>query len=138
TVTQDAARQVMTGQAQAAGHTTATNFKTNVICTNSNVINVLFDCANGIYVDVQSYPSFAGIVINSQIDAAGNFDPTTLAYQPGNSCDIVVARLFYQWRCSAGGLLKDRSGIAATEFAVIVPITLVMFFGTLESFRINI
>ena len=54
TVTQDAARQVMTGQAQAAGHTTATNFKTNVICTNSNVINVLFDCANGIYVDVQS------------------------------------------------------------------------------------
>jgi len=82
--------------------------------------------------------SFAGIVINSQIDAAGNFDPTTLAYQPGNCCDIVVARLFYQWRCSAGGLLKDRSGIAATEFAVIVPIMLVMFFGTVESFRINI
>ena len=27
---------------------------------------------------------------------------------------------------------KDRSGIAATEFAVIVPIMLVMFFGTVE------
>jgi Flp pilus assembly protein TadG len=29
-------------------------------------------------------------------------------------------------------LLADRSGIAATEFAVIVPVMLVMFFGTVE------
>jgi Flp pilus assembly protein TadG len=29
-------------------------------------------------------------------------------------------------------LLEDRSGIAATEFAVIVPVMLVMFFGMLE------
>jgi len=34
--------------------------------------------------------------------------------------------------CAAAGLLRDRSGIAATEFAVIVPIMLVMFFGTVE------
>src|ERR1700731_5367557 len=43
TVTQDAARQVMTGQAQAAGYNTAANFKTNVICTPNNVVNVVFD-----------------------------------------------------------------------------------------------
>ena len=35
------------------------------------------------------------------------------------------------WR-SAVDMLRDRSGIAATEFAVIVPIMLVMFFGTVE------
>jgi Flp pilus assembly protein TadG len=35
-------------------------------------------------------------------------------------------------RLSAAGFSKDRSGIAATEFAVIVPIMLVMFFGTVE------
>ncbi len=29
-------------------------------------------------------------------------------------------------------LARDRNGIAATEFAVIVPIMLVMFFGTVE------
>jgi Flp pilus assembly protein TadG len=29
-------------------------------------------------------------------------------------------------------MLADRSGIAATEFAVIVPVMLVMFFGTVE------
>jgi len=35
-------------------------------------------------------------------------------------------------RCTAGRMLADRSGIAATEFAVIVPVMLVMFFGTVE------
>jgi Flp pilus assembly protein TadG len=31
-----------------------------------------------------------------------------------------------------GGLWRDRSGIAATEFAVIVPLMLVLFFGVVE------
>jgi Flp pilus assembly protein TadG len=35
-------------------------------------------------------------------------------------------------RLGAAGFWKDRSGIAATEFAVIVPIMLVLFFGTVE------
>jgi len=35
-------------------------------------------------------------------------------------------------RRRAAEMLADRSGIAATEFAVIVPIMLVMFFGTVE------
>ena len=35
-------------------------------------------------------------------------------------------------RQSLSVLRQDRSGIAATEFAVIVPIMLVMFFGTVE------
>ena len=43
-----------------------------------------------------------------------------------------MSKMWLRARRSAGGLLKDRSGIAATEFAVIVPIMLVMFFGTVE------
>ena len=35
-------------------------------------------------------------------------------------------------RRSARDLARDRRGIAATEFAVIVPLMLVMFFGTVE------
>lgn len=35
-------------------------------------------------------------------------------------------------RFSASRFLRDRNAIAATEFAVIVPIMLVMFFGTVE------
>jgi Flp pilus assembly protein TadG len=43
-----------------------------------------------------------------------------------------MSKMWLGVRRSAGGLLRDRSGIAATEFAVIVPIMLVMFFGTVE------
>jgi Flp pilus assembly protein TadG len=43
-----------------------------------------------------------------------------------------MSMMWLRVRRSAGGLLRDRSGIAAVEFAVIVPIMLVMFFGTVE------
>jgi len=43
-----------------------------------------------------------------------------------------MLKIWLSARRSAAALWKDRSGIAATEFAVIVPIMLVMFFGTVE------
>jgi Flp pilus assembly protein TadG len=43
-----------------------------------------------------------------------------------------MSKMWLRARLSATGLLRDRSGIAATEFAVIVPLMLVMFFGTVE------
>jgi Flp pilus assembly protein TadG len=43
-----------------------------------------------------------------------------------------MSRMWLRARLSATGLLSDRSGIAATEFAVILPMMLVMFFGTVE------
>jgi Flp pilus assembly protein TadG len=43
-----------------------------------------------------------------------------------------ISPLWRRLRGSATALLADRSGIAATEFAVILPIMLVMFFGTVE------
>ena len=43
-----------------------------------------------------------------------------------------ISKIWLAARRSAAALLRDRSGIAAVEFAVIVPIMLVMFFGTVE------
>jgi Flp pilus assembly protein TadG len=43
-----------------------------------------------------------------------------------------MSRTWLRARFSVASLLRDQSGIAATEFAVIVPIMLVMFFGTVE------
>jgi Flp pilus assembly protein TadG len=43
-----------------------------------------------------------------------------------------MSRIWLRARLAAANLLHDHSGIAATEFAVIVPIMLVMFFGTVE------
>jgi Flp pilus assembly protein TadG len=43
-----------------------------------------------------------------------------------------MSRIWLRARHSAVSLWRDRNGIAATEFAVIVPLMLVMFFGTIE------
>jgi Flp pilus assembly protein TadG len=43
-----------------------------------------------------------------------------------------MSRIWLRVRRSAVGLWRDHNGIAATEFAVIVPLMLVMFFGTIE------
>jgi Flp pilus assembly protein TadG len=43
-----------------------------------------------------------------------------------------MSRIWFRARNCAVSLIEDCRGIAATEFAVIVPIMLVMFFGTVE------
>jgi Flp pilus assembly protein TadG len=97
-VTQDAARTVMTGQVQNSALTQA-QFKTN-ICSR---ITVLFDCPNGIYVDVRSYSAFASVSVAAPIDANGNF-VNNMQYSPGGAGDVVVVRVFYQWPLIVTGL----------------------------------
>ena len=89
TVTQDSSRFIMTGQAQGASYTQA-QFKTYVC----GQINALFDCTNGIYVDVRSYPSATGF---SSVNITPITDPTQVKWCPGKDGDVVVVRLFYQW-----------------------------------------
>jgi len=91
TVTQDSARVIMTGQAQNASFTQA-QFK-NLVCSK---IVAMFDCVNGISIDVQSYSAFASINIADPIDASKNFVPPN-NYLPGGPGDVGVVRLFYQW-----------------------------------------
>jgi Flp pilus assembly protein TadG len=43
-----------------------------------------------------------------------------------------ISRMWLRARRSVTGLIEDCRGIAAIEFAMIVPIMLVMFFGTVE------
>jgi Flp pilus assembly protein TadG len=91
TVTQDSARVIMTGQAQNASYTQA-QFK-SLVCTK---VVALFDCVNGITVDVQSYTQFSNVNVANPIDASKNFtNPSN--YNPGGPGDIVVVRVFYQW-----------------------------------------
>ena len=101
-VTQTAARTIMTGQTQAAGYSEA-QFMANVVCPSGSLASVLFNCTTGISVDVQSYPAFGNVVINSQIDAGNNFVPPT-NFNPGGPSQIVVVRLFYQWPLFVTGL----------------------------------
>ncbi|MFB9270163.1 TadE/TadG family type IV pilus assembly protein [Bradyrhizobium erythrophlei] len=106
TATQDSARMVLTGQAQngqipgCSTPCTQAQFKTDVVCSK---ISMLFDCANGIYVDVRSYSQFSSVSVTPPIDAGGNFMPA-MQYSPGNAGDIVVVRVFYQWPVFVSGL----------------------------------
>jgi Flp pilus assembly protein TadG len=98
TVTQDSARMIMTGQAQTAAYTQA-QFK-NLVCSK---ITVMFDCVNGVSIDVQSYSAFGSVNIADPIDASKNFVPPN-NYLPGGPNDIVVVRIFYQWPLIVTGL----------------------------------
>lgn len=87
----DASRLVMTGQAQTAGYTQA-DFK-NAVCSR---VYGLFDCANGMTVDVKTYTTF-GSVNNTAPVTNGNFDSTQTGYIPGGPGCIVRVTLYYQW-----------------------------------------
>lgn len=87
----DAARLVMTGQAQTAGYT-ASDFKT-AVCAR---VYGLFDCANGMTVDVKTYASFANYSYTPPV-TNGTFDTTKAGYTPGGPGCIVVVTLYYQW-----------------------------------------
>jgi hypothetical protein len=72
-------------------------------CVCGHMIPALFDCSR-LYVDVESYPSFSNVTINSQIDGTGNFISNNLQYRTGGPCDIVIVRVFYQWPLIVTGL----------------------------------
>ncbi|MEP6839987.1 MAG: TadE/TadG family type IV pilus assembly protein [Bradyrhizobium sp.] len=109
TVTQDSARQIMTGQAQLANFTQG-QFK-NLVC--SKVV-AMFDCVNGISIDVKSYSAFSSINIADPIDAGKNFVPPN-NYLPGGPGDIVVVRLFYQWPLLVTGLGFNISNLSGSK-----------------------
>ena len=56
----------------------------------------LFNCSNGVYVDVKTYASFSAVNTASPI-VNGQFDGTKVGYTPGTQGSIVVVTLYYQW-----------------------------------------
>jgi Flp pilus assembly protein TadG len=107
TAVADSARLIMTGQAQSANMTQA-QFKTSVC----GRIAGLFDCANGMQIDVKTYTNFSSVDNSKPVDANGNL-LTNFGYAPGGPGQIVVVRLMYQWPVFASVLgfnLSDMSG----------------------------
>lgn len=87
----DSARLIMTGQAQTTGFSKA-DYKT-AVC--SRVFG-LFDCANGMNVDVKTYSSFSAVNNTSPV-VNGELDTSNMTYNPGGPNCIVVVKLYYQW-----------------------------------------
>jgi Flp pilus assembly protein TadG len=91
----DSARLIMTGQAQSAGYNQST-FKSQVVCNLLKTGISLFDCENGVQVDVKTYTSFGSINSAPPVNN-GQLDTANMGYSPGTSGEIVVVRLYYQW-----------------------------------------
>jgi Flp pilus assembly protein TadG len=91
TAASNVSRLILTGQAQSASWSAA-QFKTQVC----NQIYGIFNCDANVYVDVETYASFASANLNTPV-VNGNFDPTQMGYNPGAAGSIVVLRLYYQY-----------------------------------------
>ena len=97
TATQQAARLIMTGQAQS-GNYTAAQFQ-QAVCNNATS---LFSCS-GIYVNVQTFSSFSNVTMLNPI-VNGKFSSSGMSYSPGGTGDIEVVQVFYQWPVYSGPL----------------------------------
>ena len=94
TATTNAARLIMTGQAQSQ-KLNATQFQA-AVCSN---IPALFTCS-GVYVNVQKFSSFGGATPLNPLQN-GNFN-TAMAYNLGGAGDIIIVQVFYQWPAYVG------------------------------------
>lgn len=91
TAVANSARLIRTGQAQQQGMS-STAFK-QTIC---DQVGVMFDCTNGLKLDVETFPTFDSINLIPPIDTNGNLT-TTFNYTPGKGGDIVVVHAYYEW-----------------------------------------
>lgn len=91
TAVADSARLIMTRQAQTQ------NFDYNAfkqqICAR---IYALFDCSNGIQLDVRIATDFSSADLSKPLDANGNLTITP-TFNPGGPGQIVIVRVVYQW-----------------------------------------
>jgi len=116
-VAANASRLILTGQAQTQGMS-ASAFKTRVCAQ----LLALVDCANGVYVDVKTYTTFASADMTSPIQN-GNFDTSKLTYAPGGPGDIVVMKLYYQWPIYATAWLPGISNLNGNQRLLVATAT---------------
>jgi Flp pilus assembly protein TadG len=92
--TEDAARQIRTGQVQA-GNVNATGFKA-LVCEH---VVLLQDCSAKLQLDVRTLTTYDDIASAPEaLDAGGNFNSGgNFVWQPGGPRSIVLVRTFYEW-----------------------------------------
>lgn len=106
TINQDAARMILTGQAQNSSFSQS-QFATYVC---SQVPAALFSC-NNISIDVESYSTFSSTLLDCNT-AYGN---GSFQYNPGGPGQIVVVRLFYPWQLFVTGLGWNPSNLSGNK-----------------------
>ena len=103
--TQMAARQIRTGENNAATYTSTANPTphtmtsddfANMVCANIGWIPTQL-CHDNLRIDVRTFASFSNPSTPDPA-AGGTFDDTKLAFATGAAHSIVVVRSFYKWK----------------------------------------
>lgn len=122
--TQEAARQVRTGELAATGTATADSFR-DQICANMGWLES--QCKSNLSVDVRSFSSFSGESAPNPVTQGGNstgsFDKSKLVFQTGNAGDIMLVRSFYQWNLITPVLYGGLQSMNGTGVDVITSAT---------------
>jgi Flp pilus assembly protein TadG len=84
-------RLIRTGQAQSQGLSQA-EFR-DLVCAE---INFLMSCDDRLAIDVRVFNNFNGVDPESPLNEEGEF-ADDLQFDPGNSGEIVLVRIFYSW-----------------------------------------
>jgi Flp pilus assembly protein TadG len=92
TAVADSSRLILTGQAQNQNMDQGA-FLT-AVCKK---VTGLFDCTNGIKINVQRFASFSQISVLNPLDQSKNFNDQSLKFDKCIQGDICVVQLFYQW-----------------------------------------
>jgi len=108
TATTQAARLIMTGQAQSQ-NLTASQYQTDVC----NYASGIFSCS-GLYVNVQTFSSFSSMTQLNPLQN-GNFNSNVMNYSLGGPGDIVLVQVFYQWPIILGPLGFNLSNMNGTS-----------------------
>jgi Flp pilus assembly protein TadG len=104
--TEDAARQIRTGQVYAGG-VDVDGFKSR-LC---NRVTVLGNCTTKIRIDVQSYDSFSQLSSPTPLDGDGNLQ-NNFTYSPGGPGQVVLVSAFYEWP-----LINAMTGVSLSNMA---------------------
>ena len=89
--TDNLGRMIRTGQVQGAALTQSA--VRQLVC---NDIAGLIPCDTNLYVDVESFSGFGGVIFSPPVDPNGNIIPLN-NFQTGTACSVVLVRTFYAW-----------------------------------------
>ena len=108
TAASQAARLIMTGQAQNQG-LTASQFQ-HYVCQH---LSTSFNCAN-VYVNIQTFSSFSSVSMLNPVQN-NSFDSSKMAFSPGGPGDIEVVQVFYQWPVMLAPLGFDLANVGGNK-----------------------
>lgn len=90
----ETAREIRTGQAQAAGRSAA-QFKQRVCDYLTRLMPA--NCTTQLFIDARRFADFDSVAAQNPLN--GNaIDPTRLTFQTGAASEVVLVRAYYQWK----------------------------------------